>query len=173
MFSNRKNKILLWLVIFLVIANAITLVFLLRNRPFPKESPASFLSRELSFTEDQKKQYEGMVSVHRDSTQILRKELQQAKDEMFALLKQSVISDSIKQSAVKKISTITERMELFTLAHFQEVRSICSPAQKDKFDQVISKMLQLMSTSRRPPPGVENLGPPPHDEMHQDPPPTH
>lgn len=161
MLGNNKNKILVWLVIVLIIANAGTLTFLWLSRPDTRESPAAFLSKELSFTQEQKNQYEAMVKEHRDSIRFLRAELKHAKEEMYLLLKDKSSNDSIGHTAVKKLSAITEQMEIITLDHFRKVRSICSSVQQEKFDQVISQMLQMMSSQRLPPPGREQQGPPP------------
>jgi hypothetical protein len=161
MNNTGKNKIWIWLVILLVLANAGTLCFFWLSRPMPPESPAKFLSKELAFSIEQQKQFEQLVQQHRDSVRLWRDQLQSAKEEMYALVKEPAVSDSTEQVAAQKLGAIVEKIEWFTLDHFQQVRLICTPSQEKKFDAVLHKMLKMMSASRPMPPRGESGPPPP------------
>lgn len=161
MNNTGNNKIWFWVVILLVLANAGTLGFFWLSRPMPPESPEKYLSKELSFSPEQQKQFRQLVQQHRDSVRLWRDELQSAKKEMYWLVKVSDASDSTEQAAVQKLSPIVEKIERLTLDHFQQVRLICTPSQQKKFDAVLQKMLKLMSASRPMPPRGESGPPPP------------
>ena len=161
MNNTGKNKIWIWLVILLVLANVGTLGFFWLSRPMPPESPAKFLSKELVFSLEQQKQFEQLVDQHRDSVRLWRDQLQSAKEEMYELVKEPTVSDSTEQAAVEKLSPTVEKIERLTLDHFQQVRLICTPSQQKKFDAVLQKMLRMMSASRPMPPRGESGPPPP------------
>src|SRR5262245_21103003 len=127
MSTNSKNKLLTWLVILLLAANAVTIAMFWLNKkqrpPQPKGTPKDFLIKELKLDSAQQVQFEILVKQHKDSAESLRKKIRGAKEAFFDLLKQTNVSDSAKQSAARAISTRTEALDLMTLEHFQKIRA--------------------------------------------------
>lgn len=185
MNHGAKNKLLTWLVVLLLIANAATItMFWLgseRNLPNVKGAPQEFLVKELKLDSRQQELFEVLRKEHHDSAMILREEVKQAKATFFALLQQANVTDSSKLAAANKVSVITQKLDLLTFDHFQKVRAICNGEQQQKFDKIINQVIEMIAHPQQPgrpegdrPPreGEGNNGPPlPGDQEKQGPPP--
>ena len=153
---GTKNKILTWLVVMLLVANAATISMFWLNRrkemaPL-KGTPKEFMIRELKLDQKQQNQLEQLVQQHQESAEQLRKQVRESKEAFFDLLNVPNIADSSIQTAAKAVSVNTEQLDLMTFDHFQKVRAICTPAQQKIFDHIIKQVIAMMG---RP-------GPPPH-----------
>jgi len=172
MSAVQKNKLLTWLVLLLLVANAATIAFFWFNRnqkpPLPmKGGPKEFLIKELKLDSNQKIQLDVLVKAHRDSADILRKKVREAKENMFDLLKQNV-SDSAKQNAARAVSLLTEQLDLLTFDHFQKIRALCNPQQQQKFDGIIQDITRMIG---QPQPPMRPGGPDGPHGPHDGPPP--
>jgi hypothetical protein len=159
-----KNQFLVWAIVCLLILNlaTLTIFWLGRARTHPPSHPArasDFIIKELALNEEQKKSYLDLVSEHRRLAGGHRKNIKDAKNRFFDLLKNHSAGDSLKQAALKEISTHTEQLDLVTFDHFQKVRALCTPAQQKKFDTIIQEVLNMMAVPR-PPAGGSRGGPP-------------
>ena len=165
MNTIAKNKLLTWLVILLLVANAasIAMFWLSRDkRPAaPKGNPQEFLIKELKLDAKQQEQLDVLRKEHRKAADQLREKIKGAKESLFDLLKQANVTDSLKQSAAKKVSTYTEELDLLTLDHFQKIRTLCTAEQQKRFDEIIQQVTRMMGAPRPPPGGPPHDGPPP------------
>jgi periplasmic protein CpxP/Spy len=166
MNTAAKNKLLIWLVALLLVANAASIaMFWLGKKklpPQPKGPPNEFLVKELKLDEKQQAQLDVLVKEHRQAAEQLRRKTREAKESFFDLLKQTNVTDSAKQAAAKSVSAITEELDLLTLNHFQKLRAICTPEQQKKFDEIIHEVTSMMGQPRPPMgPGNGPLGPRP------------
>jgi len=165
MNTVAKNKLLTWLVILLLVANAasIAMFWLSRgkNPPAPKGTPQEFLVKELKLDAKQREQLDILRKEHRKAADQLREKIKEAKESFFDLLKQANVTDSLKQSAAKNVSTYTEELDLLTLDHFQKIRALCTAEQQKRFDEIIQQVTRMMGAPRPPPGGPPHDGPPP------------
>ncbi len=167
MNATGKNKLLVWLVVLLLIANAATLTLFWLNKkpgqsPKPNNAPKEFLIKELQLDTKQQEQLEQLVKEHRQAAEQLRRKTREAKEAFFDLLKQANVTDSTKQAAAKAVSVSTEELDILTLNHFQKIRTLCTPAQQKKFDEIIEQVTSMMGQPRPPMgPGKDHQGPPP------------
>jgi periplasmic protein CpxP/Spy len=170
-----KNKLLTWLVVLLLVANAATIAFFwlgkTKQPPGPQGGARDFLVKELNLDAKQQELFSEMVKEHRSSAEQIRPQIRKAKEAFFDLLKQPGISDSMKLAAAKQVSLQTEALDLLTFAHFQKLRSICTPAQQQKFDAVIHDIIRLMGQPRPPGEGPENRPTPSGEGLENKPPP--
>ena len=179
MNPGTKNKLLTWLVIVLLLANAATITIFWLDRkpkqpPTPKGTPQEFLVKELQLDAKQQDELNVLVKEHRQAAEQLRVKTREAKEQLFDLLKQPVATDSTKQAAAKAVSATTEELDLLTLNHFQKVRAICNAEQQKKFDAIINEVVRMMAQPRPPmPPGQHPQGPPPGGPDGDRPPPPH
>jgi len=154
MNHEAKNKLLTWLVLLLLVANAatITMFWLGRAKVPPRRNgkPQEFLVKELNLDSLQQSTFELLRREHKDSAEILRAQVKQEKESFFALLKQSNVTDSMKTAAAKRVSVITEKLDLLTLNHFQQVRAICKPEQQKKFDEIINQVIEMIGHPGQP-----------------------
>ncbi len=166
----NKNKWWLIAVIVLLAINTATLTIfwlerkghglLLGSHPKGAEAQA-FLIKELTLDSAQQVQYLVLVKAHRKSTNEIKKELKNAKDVFFTLLGDSTASEATVKQAADSASTVETQLDLLTFKHFQQIRSICTPAQKAKFVNVIKTVVRMMGPNQQRP-----QGPPPHG-LHQ------
>jgi len=166
----NKNKWWLIAVIVLLVVNSATLTIfwlerkghglLMGGKPKGAEAQA-FLIKELALDSAQKVQYLELVKAHREGTNAIKKQLRDAKDAFFNLLGDSTVSEAAIKQAADKASAIEAQIDLLTFKHFQQIRSICTPAQKAKFDTIIQTVVKMMGPSQQRP-----QGPPPHG-MHR------
>src|SRR5258705_11806482 len=108
MNTGVKNKLLTWLVILLLVANAasIAMFWLSRdkNPPAPKRTTQEFLVKELKLDSKQQEQFDVLRKEHHKAADQLREKIREAKESFFDLLKQANVTDSLKQSAAKNVS---------------------------------------------------------------------
>jgi periplasmic protein CpxP/Spy len=154
MNHGAKNKVLTWLVVLLVIANAvtITLFWLGRGRLLPKGkgTPQEFLVKQLKLDAGQQATFEVLRKEHHDSAMILREDVKQAKESFFDLLKQANVTDSMKLAAANKVSAITQQLDLLTWNHFQKLRAICIGEQQQQFDKIIQQVIEMIAHPQQP-----------------------
>ncbi len=160
--NNNKSRWLIILVIVLLIANTATLFAFWVSRAKhdlpPKGELKDFLVKELNMDSAQQKQFLILREEHRHRVDSLRNEVKQAKEKLFDLAKDPSATDSIKQNAAAEVSKITEKIDLFTLDHFQKVRALCRPDQQKHFDELLHQMTSMLGA---PPPPKHPGGPPP------------
>jgi len=174
-----KNKLLTWLVVTLLVANAGTILFFWINRPErmqgAKGSPREFLVNALELDSSQLDAFQALIEKHQASARPLKKEIRTAKENLFQLLKQPVIPGPEKMKAVQAITLNIQALELLNLDHFQQLRVLCNEKQKKKFDGLLDQLAGLMATpsnadGHRPPPPGEGHLPPLPGEGHPPPP---
>lgn len=162
----NTNRWMTIVVLLLLAANITTLALLwtrgaapATGKPGPPQhgGPFEYLSRELSFDQQQREDYAVLRDEHRSKAREMEEDIRQAKDDYFALLKQPSVSDSALVPYLDKITSIERELDLLTFHHFQQVRKICTPQQQQRFDDIIQQALHSMRP-KGPPPG----GRPPH-----------
>ena len=147
--NTRTNKFLIGLVLILIVANiaSVALFWMKENKPTATQqpkSPAAFLIKELQLNGLQQQQFEVLKKEHQAAASTIRKEVKDGKEELFDLLKLSAVADTMKQNAVRKISLLTEELDLLTFHHFEKVRAICNPTQQKRFDEIIKEVTKMM-----------------------------
>jgi len=155
MDSNRFLKIVIVALLFI---NLGTLSFIWMQQgkqgapgPPPRGSVFEFLTHELKLSEQQQQQYEQMRDEHHATVEGLQKNSRQLHRQYFELLHGN-LADSIQvNSMADSIASIQKQIDLITFYHFQKVRTICTPEQQKKFDEVIDEALYMMAPP--PPPG--------------------
>jgi len=165
MKTIRKNKLLIWFFVLLLLANIVTLSIFwigrMNNNSAQDRQGIEFLIARLKFDKTQQEQFEVLVAEHRSLSRKLRKEIGQSKEEMFSLIKSDQITESMMQAAVKKVSAKTETLDRVTLDHFKKVRAICNDEQKQKFDEILDQLTRIMGNQRPPGGPMRNHDGPP------------
>jgi protein CpxP len=175
-YFNRNKW---WAIAFLLLIafNVATLIafWLIRDKrsgPPPGQGAGvvEFLSKELGFDSVQKEKLAHLHDVHQMKMRELRKNNRDAKNDFFDLLQQENITDSTLQKAAQASTKFEEATDILTFRHFQQVRGLCTEAQKKKFDSVIQEVLRMNAP---PPPGAHPGPPPPRrgEGLHDGPPP--
>jgi hypothetical protein len=111
----------------------------------PRLPKQFFLEKELGFNEQQKEKYREMRKKYFSEMSAIRDSIRPMKETML----KRVVEDSLSDEEVFKISMATEtkmaKVNLLTFKHLREVRSFCTPEQRQKFDAIIDKIVGLMA----------------------------
>lgn len=158
MNNTIKNRMLTWWVVFLLIANAGTILLFWINRPSKHQaqqgSPREFLVHELELDSSQLGAFGLLIEKHQSAARDLKQDIKSAKEDLFQLLKQPIIADSQKKKTVEAITSKIEQLELLNLEHFQQVRALCNDKQKIKFDGLLDQLAGMMAEARPPKAGM-------------------
>ena len=156
---KESNTKLLGIIIgLLIIVNLSTLSFFWITR---KNDPnhqakggdaAEFLIKELAFDSVQVATYRNLIDQHRQAIRNTKREIEQEKQAYFALLSDTAVSEQTIKESATRVSVIEQQVDLITFHHLQKVRSICSPSQQKKFDEIIIQVIRMMGRQGPPPP---------------------
>jgi len=162
-FNRNKWTAIAFLV--LIALNIITLstLWIMHEREAERpngKQPAlvDFLVKELGLDSAQKKKLIVLQDEHRQQMQAIRRYNRDAKNAFFDLLQQEDLSDTALATAAKEAVRYDAETDMLTFRHFQQIRALCNPEQKVKFESVIRQVLRMMAP---PPPGRPQGGPPP------------
>jgi len=142
--NHRKYKII---IIFLVLLNVTMLSFLWVRFAFPPplHPPIDhFVVRELGFDTQQRKVFHRLKQDFFPKTQKEHAQIRKLKHQLLALSIEEW-SDELEQKSIKiakNIASHQEKLEKMTFQHFREIRDICNPVQRQKFDQVLKEVLK-------------------------------
>ena len=75
--------------------------------------------------------------------------LRTAKKRFYELVNQPGAEDSLIQKRANEVLEYQKKLDLITLHHFQQVRTLVPPDQVQKFDTVIKEIINRMIPSRR------------------------
>jgi protein CpxP len=157
--TMEKNRFLTIVIIFLLILNLGTLVFVFVSRngghqrpPFREGGPANFITQELGFDEQQKTRFNELKKEHQTQMRNMQDSMKIQRDQFPEI----IISDN--EARADSITTVIGRyqkqIEMYTYQHFVKVYALCNEDQKKKFSHIIEDILKMMSPGKG--------GPPPH-----------
>lgn len=139
-------------IVLLLILNVATIGWVIRKTDTVRGSRPNleqFLTKRLALTPDQLEQYRqsrnqmrGRSKPHEDSLRTLRGAL-------FNRIKQPAVSDEVLDRLLEQIARQNEQITRLRFRHWQQLRTLCTPEQQVRFDQVISRIER----------GINNPGP--------------
>lgn len=157
----------------LVILNVICLYTIWTSReygqPFPRHKrmmppggPKSYIIKELDFNEQQVREYDELVYEHRRMMRKTNDEIRALKKKLYLRLSLPETNRTDVDGLTSMIAEKAAYLEEQTFEHFQKVRALCNDRQKEKFDTIIDRVIDMMSNAgpHRPPPPPPP--PPPH-----------
>ena len=160
-----RNKLLLFIVAILFLANVVLLYFFFKGKeevkPPSKEHRgiSEQLKKDVGFTEEQLKAYDLRREKHMNEMKGLFEEMRQTKEQFFNTVKNPQGVDTLVQSGAEDIADKQKAIDLRTHAYFTDLRKICTPEQLPKFDSLYHQVIKRMISMGRRPPGNprENL----------------
>lgn len=153
MYKVLNNKVLLFIIGILLLANITMFVFFLRMKePAKKEhrserrrSPvAVFLEKDLHFNQQQMAEYEKLRSEHRQHMKSMAENLRLAKVQFYGLLQDTNVHDSLLQRNASRIGDLQKALDLQAFQNFRELRTLCNPEQQPRYDSLISDIIGQM-----------------------------
>lgn len=142
-----KLNWLVALVLLLALLNIVLLAFIwLRKEPRPPMPPPQGdareqLIQELDLNTTQVHQFDSLRHIHFNQVNQYKETMRGLKDELFNRLKTGAAPDS----TAAAIGALQTKIETATFQHFYALRTICTPAQQQKFDAVIQQVLRNMA----------------------------
>lgn len=148
---KSKTKILVFIIILLLLTNLAALYYAWqedgRHRPGGRRGgrePGSYflemLKTEVGFDEGQLAGAKTMHEQHKDSIELLMKQMQEARAGLFARVNQPDVADSVLRQATAQIAEKQTAMDTYMFRRFQKLRTLCQPAQLPRFDSLVQKM---------------------------------
>jgi periplasmic protein CpxP/Spy len=161
----KKYRFALAVIIVLVVLNLVTIAFILFSPIGPgflmgREQIQSTIEDELQLTDAQKQQYAGLRARHFARGDSMFALQFRAMDSLFAMVGAISVDSASLRRQTEVLGTIETGRTIGLFQHFRDLRTICTPEQQKKFDQVIGKVLVMI----RDPHGPQGPkpGPPPH-----------
>ncbi len=168
MTTPGKNTWLYIVAGLIITANVVTLAMMWMHHKENKESsdnrpehrpggpggPFNYLTAELKFDQKQKDAYSLLRDEHHRKAEQLQDSIRHAKDELFNMLHETNATEEQIMVQANKAAAFSIQLDTLTFHHFQKVRMLCNPEQKEKFDAVINEALRSMGGPHPgPPPG--------------------
>jgi hypothetical protein len=141
-------------VVLLLISNLGILFYFLYSQkppnPKPDQKPSnksivSYVQKKVGLTDDQAAQYEILINQHHDSLKILSDSNRVAKLAFFKLLMDSTVTEEKIQSALHRVGSTQEAIEMNNFLHFKNVRALCKGDQLPKFDSLLVRFVNRSS----------------------------
>ena len=161
--NNPKNRILIFLVIFLLLTNIAMLLYFTSfekhpskgNRPENRRGPVtSFLQNDLGFSKQQMDMVDSLKKQHRAASKPLFDELGKSKDRFYALIGDRGVNDSVLHAAAAEIGKKQAALDLQFFQNFISFRKLCTEQQLAKFDSTMpglaSRMMQPWQKNNGP-----------------------
>lgn len=148
---TAKNRVLIIMVVILLLTNVLMLFFFLWLKPGHshdwrgKRGVAVFLEEQVGFTGDQMKSYQQLREQHWGRMKPVLGDIRSTKERFYNLLARTEVSDSVLQRAADSIGYRQSAIDLLTFQHFREVRALCTPEQRPRFDSLVHQVMLKMS----------------------------
>lgn len=159
MRSILGRRVVYTLFALLLLANIATLAILWRDRlRGPRGGPPpgmarNLLLREIGFDDAQTHSYDSLVEIHRSLADSLRRAIGRSKRENLEALKDTSLTEGSLAERAERTAMLVRQLELSTILHFREVRSLCRPGQRPRFDALMREVSQRMGPDGPHPPG--------------------
>ena len=152
----RKNKMIGWLVLLLVLLNTATLtkLWLDKGQRGPRGGQGGsedLLTKELALTEDQIEQVNSLRNNHFSTMRGIRNEQHKARKTLHELWQNDNAQEEVDVLS-SKIGDLQASMELETYEHFSSIRSLLFNEQKTKFDIIIHDVMRKGDRNMEGPP---------------------
>lgn len=153
MRSVLNNKVLLFIVAILLLANmAILFYFLWIREPLKRnlrgdrqKSPITeFLQTEIGFDKNQMAAFDKMRQKHRQTMKPLFEDTKAAKVRFYGYLTNTAVSDTVLNAAASIIGEKQKLLEMQAFENFKEIRTLCTPRQQLKYDSLIVNEISKM-----------------------------
>lgn len=147
--NSSRNKVLLAIIVFLLLANIGMLVFIFKtSRPSEPQKGPGFterLRKEVGFSEDQMKVFEPRKKAFWNSMRDRFEKMKNTKENFYFQLYDASIPDSILVIRAEAIGDQQRDMDLFVIRHFKDTRKLCTEQQLVKFDSLLPSIIHRMT----------------------------
>ena len=132
-----KNKIVFWLLIFLVIINLTALftfgVFYFRRPAAPGKEPCAktcnAFRKELSLSDAQAQKVETILAAYRESTRPFSGEVQDCRVKLLEELGKPAPDSVLMNECLERITVLQKQIQKASVKQYLELKKICTPDQ--------------------------------------------
>lgn len=151
----NKTKLLFFSVITLLVLNIGTLGFLFLSRPKGhlthlgiRPEPKEIIIAKLHFDANQKKEYDKLIQLHRNTIDELDNNINYAKNRLYLQLLKTNINVKTKDSLMNVLVNYQKQIENTHFNHFQDIKKICKPNQLEDFYDLTEELSKIFSKQR-------------------------
>ena len=153
MNTNKKNKSLISIIIFLLITNiAMLIFFVILNKPPQTKTEnveqgrfSTSLQKNVGFTKEQFDEYQALRKAHFERMRPLFNDLRDTKFQFYGLLYTASATDTAVSESAKQIGEKQEQLDLQMFHYFESLRKICKREQLPKFDTAVKQLIIRMT----------------------------
>jgi protein CpxP len=139
-------KLSSYLIVGLIISNVVLVAFLWIGKPSGPHHPPpphKVIERELGFTPKQVDAYKVLIEDHQNQISKLDRQIREEKKVLFESLKsEKSAKDSVQ---IAKIATIQGQIESIHMAHFRDLKKICTKEQLSKFNHLVKRLGRIFA----------------------------
>lgn len=147
-----NNKVLLFIVAVLLLANIAQLIYSVGMRDKGKKnfsdrqrSPITgFLKNDIGFNTQQMQAYNRLREQHKQKMRSLFQDIRLAKVAFYNLLSDTTVNDTVLNRAASTIGEKQKALELQTFRNFREIRGFSTAAQLPKYDSLVPGLIGKM-----------------------------
>jgi len=147
MNTQSKNKTWLIVIGMLLMANVVLFATYLLKRPQGRKpaergrAMSNYLKNELGFSDAQMSAFDSIKNQHKQQAKQAFDAMRTSKVQALKDLGAASFSDSAIAKAAAFSASQQQEMEMHMLQHLKEIRGICTPEQRQKFDTGFYKVM--------------------------------
>jgi len=150
--NNSKNRILIFLVVFLLLTNIGMLVYFTglnkhavkENRGEKRGPITTFLQNEVGFDKSQMDMLDSLKKLHRAAIRPLFDELGKSKDNFYQLIGKPGVTDSLLKAGADDIGKKQAALDQQFYQNFMSMRKLCTEQQLPRFDSAMPALTSRM-----------------------------
>lgn len=147
-----NNKVLLFIVAVLLLANIAQLIYSVgmrdkgrKNFNDRQRSPITgFLKNDIGFNTQQMEAYDRLREQHKQKMRSLFQDIRLAKVAFYNLLSDTTVNDSVLNRAALTVGDKQKALELQTFRNFRDIRGLSTSAQLPKYDSLVPGLIGKM-----------------------------
>ena len=139
--------------VLLVLNGCLAAFFLTRPHPGRSDGPQKIITERLHFDAAQAAAYEQLVQQHRTAVQAKKREVQEAKQQLYGILQGSDFSK--KDSLAQRVGQLQADIEGIHFGHFQDIKNLCKSDQIEAFHALTGELSQFFAPSGKRPDHLE------------------
>lgn len=157
----RNNKTLVLIITVLLVSNLFLLFSFIQKdkrdkreeKEIQPQSRREFMIKTLKdsigFNDEQITKYEQMADKHKEMIKPMFDNMQQNKENLYKLLLQSEVPDSVVNNYLDKIGNGQRSIDEKVYYHFNSLKALCTQEQRPRFDSVTQKIIKRMISPYR------------------------
>ncbi|GAA4398970.1 hypothetical protein GCM10023187_10180 [Nibrella viscosa] len=141
MNETKRYRLMVGIIVGLALLNLALLVwmYLAPRQQTRRTDRRLFLSRELNFSEEQRKQYRALRDEHFKIIRPMLEEIHESRKRFFQQVNDTTLTDAQLQQQAEQLETKLAQIDVKTFRHFQQVRALCTPEQRARLTEVLAR----------------------------------